>query len=156
MAQTPEELQEYISELTSLADEWKLGKETTETIKHREDGIRKRIYAIADKFNARKRVVLPIPELELQWDRQMAKKAGTGDVSLDHLERILGEKLFKSLCTTRSVSFNFDMSKFLAARESGEITDEMINLATVPAQYGPRLILSKLKVEDDIDEDEYN
>lgn len=153
---TPEE---YRAELSQLADEWKLGKDTIKEITARESVIRKRVFAIADKIKAASRVVFRLPELDLQWDRQVAKKAGTGDVSLDQLETVLGAKKFKALCTTRTVTYTFDLEKFFAARESGEITDAMILTCTVPQEYTPRLSLTKMArvVEDqDIDESEYN
>jgi hypothetical protein len=157
MALTPEELQEYQSELNQLADEWTLGNDTVSQVKAREGAIRKRIMTIADKFNPSQRVVMQVPELNLQWDRQIAKKAGTGDVSLDQLERILGPKKFQTLCTTRTVAYTFDMEKFLAARASGEITDSVIAASTVPQEYTFRLALSKIPkvavVEEDIEDE---
>ena len=158
MALTVEDiLAELANELLELADEWDLGKDTVKLITAREKVIRARVIKIADSVDRDHRVVLPVPSVGKQWDRQKAKKSGTGDVSLDQLEHVLGEKRFKKLCTTRTYVHNFDMKKYLAAREDGEITDEMIVACTIPTQYDSRLTLNALKpvVTDAPDDDEY-
>ena len=150
-------LAELAGELLELADEWDLGKDTIRQITAREKVIRMRVIEIADSVDRDHRVVLPVPDLDRQWDRQKAKKAGTGDLSLDQLARVLGERKFQKLCTTRTYVHNFDMKKYLAAREDGEITDEMIVACTIPTQYDSRLTLNALKpvVTDAPDDDEY-
>jgi hypothetical protein len=133
---------EYATELTDMADEWQLGKDTTAIIKGREESIRARVLEVADKVSPGARAIFPLPG-GLAWDRQRAKKAGTGDVSLDTLERVLGPERFRELCCEERTTFVFSMGLFDMARANGDITDADLAQAQIPTEYQPRLSLIK-------------
>lgn len=144
----PNPLEEYTAELQQLAEEWDLGKDTAKQIGEREKVIRARILDIADKVDAGHRVEMPIPDMEKKWDRQLSRKPGTGEVSLDKMESLLGTKEYKRLCCTRRTVYDFDMDKFQESREAGLIVDAHLAACEVPAEYTPRLVLSKMTREE--------
>lgn len=141
------DFEEYAAELALLADEWNLNNETKDACAARNGKIRERIIDIANVLYGNQRGLFPLPDLGLQWERQMARKAGTGQVSLDKLETLLGPRKFKKLCCRRVTQQVFDPDKFSEARESGDITDSMLASCEISAQYEPRVSLKKLKVE---------
>ena len=144
----PGDYEEHDGELLRLAEEWDLGKDTTKIIEEREKIIRARILELADKVNATQRVEMIVPDIERKWDRQLSKKVGTGEVSLDRLENLLGLKTYKQLCCVRRVSYYFDMEVFSKSREDGHITDAHLAECEVPVEYTPRLQLAKLNREE--------
>ncbi len=144
----PGEYEEHDGELKQLAEEWDLGKDTVKTIEEREKVIRARILELADELNSTQRVEMVVPDMGKKWDRQLAKKAGTGQVSLDLLENLLGTKTYKKLCCARLTTHVFDMDKFQESRDAGLITDSHLASSEIPVEYTPRLTLAKMTPEE--------
>ncbi len=140
--------EEHDGELLQLAEEWDLGKDTVKQIEEREKVIRARILVLADEVNTTHRVEMVVPDIERKWDRQLSKKPGTGEVSLDRLEDLLSPKTYKKLCCVRLTTHVFDMDKFQESRDAGLITDSHMAASEVPIKFTPRLTLAKMTREE--------
>ncbi len=138
---TAEQLEEYASELETLADEKKLGDETIGECQKRDKKIKERIKAIAEVAHGPGRVQMPVPALLLEWDRRAVNRGG--DLDLDKLEVVIGAKAYKALCERRTVH-DFSPDKFKAARASGEITDVQIAACTTPLTVSYSIYLNKM------------
>ena len=150
---SPEELSEYSSELQQLADEKKLNDDTVKSCEKRDKVIKARIGAIADVLiGTDTRAVLPVPELQLEWDRRITGR-NSGGVDLARLEASLGVKQFRRLLCDRQVSYGVSEAKFLAAREVGELTEELVTSCLIPPKLGSAVYLSPMRAEA---ETEYN
>ncbi len=132
---------EYRSLLDQLDDEAEDIKKQDAANDKRLKAIKKQIGGIMDNLGGKDIRVAVVLKSGRAWDRRISM-IGAG-LSLELLEKTLGEDAYRKLCT-KVVSYEFDPMKLENARTKRVVTDAHIKKSTVlgtprPGYYRPKL-----------------